>query len=316
MSKILITGANGFIGSHVVEYLISDGVDPRDIRLFIKENESLKNLPKIKFDIVRGDIRNIHDVKKATKNIDIVYHLAALIVRPEYTKKDYFDVNVEGTRNLLNAINKKTFKKFIFFSSVAIYGLPICIGDMKNFSEKSIKNPCEVYGESKLAAENLVISSKLSYAIIRPTSVYGLRDHSSFPTLIKSIKNHYFFIVGDGENKIDYVYVKDLVRGARLAEISKRKTGDYIIGGGAKSLNQISKEICIAINSWILPMHIPKKNAVLISNITHFFGLPFYPGRVNAMTSNFYFDLSKAKKEIGYEPKYKFSDGVRDLVQE
>ncbi len=302
MAKILITGAAGFIGSHLVEHLLDNGVRANELRLLIPKKESLKNLPKKDFEILRGDIRNVNDVKKAVNGVEIIYHLAALIVKKEYSKKDYFDVNTDGTKNLIKLANKRKLKKFIFFSSVAIYGLPICKGDMKNIDENSPKSPCEVYGESKLKAEEILINSKLPYAIIRPTSVYGPRDHSSFSNFVRAIKNHYFFIVGDGKNKLDYVFVKDLVRAARLAEKSKKRESDYIIGGGAKSLNEIVSDLCQKTNSWIIPFHLPKFIAIIISHITSILGLPLYPGRVNAMTSNFYFNLSKSKREIKYKP--------------
>lgn len=312
--KILITGGAGFVGSHLVQHLISNGIDSVDLKLLVPRGESLKNLPKGKYTVIRGDIRNLDDVKIATKGVNVIYHLAALIVRKEYTRDDYFDVNVTGTENLINALDRKNFKKFVFFSSVAVFGLPICKGDMKNISEKSVKNPCEVYGESKIAAEKIVVSSKLPFAIIRPTSVYGPRDHSSFPSLIRSIKNHYFFIVGDGKNKIDYVYVKDLVRASRLAELN-RKNSDYIIGGGAESMNEISKDICENTRSWIMPFSISKSLAIFLSRFTSFFHLPFYPNRVRAMTSDFYFDLSKAKREIGYEPEYTVKEGSEFTIK-
>jgi nucleoside-diphosphate-sugar epimerase len=316
MKKILVTGAAGFIGSHLVEHLLDCGIRPNQIRLLIPKGESLKNLPNKKFEIIRGDIRNIEDVKKSVKDIEVIYHLAALIVKKEYTKKDYFDVNVYGTKNLIDYVDKIKLKKFIFFSSVAIYGLPICIGDMKNISENSPKKPCEVYGKSKLKAEEFLINSKLPYAIIRPTSVYGPRDHSSFPNLVKAIKDHYFFIVGNGKNKLDYVFVKDLVRAAKLAEKNKKRVADYIIGGGAKSLNEIASDICQKTNSWIIPFHFPKNIALFISYFTSILGLPFYPGRVNAMTSNFYFDLNKARKEIGYKPEINFKESINLIANE
>lgn len=316
--KILITGAGGFIGSHLVEHLLSEGVKPQNLRLLIANNEKMNNLPKMKFEIVRGDIRDIKIVKKIVKNVNVIYHLAALTMDKSYTDKDYYETNFGGVKNLINSIKNVKLKKFVFFSSVAVFGLPSCKGDIINFSENTKKNPCEVYGNSKLEAENLIIEASkqwgLKYSIIRPTTVYGPRDRQSFPTLIKAIKSHMFLIIGNGKNKLDYVNVKDLVRGARLAEMST-KNGDYILGGGPLSLNEIVESIISATNSWIIPVHIPKKIAYIISYITNFFGLPLYPDRVNAMTSNFYFNISKAKKEIGYVPQINLYEGVK-LINE
>lgn len=314
--KYLITGATGFIGSHLVKYLLDDGVPIENIRLFVLPGDSLKNLPDLGFDIFYGDIRNKGDVKKSIHNVDIVYHLAALVVKKEYTEEDYFEVNTKGTGNILECVSKSNIKKFIFFSSASVYGLPICKGDMENISESAPKDPCEVYGKSKLDAENLVISSGINYGIVRPTSVYGPRDHSSFPKLINSIKNHYFFTVGDGKNRIDYVNVRDLVRAARLVEKSVRSNEDYIIGGGPATLNQIVGTISSMTNSWTIPFMIPKYLAMFLSHLTVIFDLPFYPDRVRAMTSNFYFNLSKSKTKLKYQPLINLSQGVAEILND
>ena len=315
MKKILITGAAGFIGSHLVEHLLNDGVKPKNLKLFVHYKDSLKNLPKKNFEIIKGDICEASIIKKSMKDVDVVYHLAALTLKPEYSEVDYFRVNVEGTKNLLTSAESQKVKKFIFFSSVAVYGLPSCADDIVNFNEMHPKSACEVYGKSKLVGENLVSKSKIPTVIIRPTTVYGPYDHQSFPDLVKSIKNHQFFIIGNGENKLDYVFVKDLVRAARLAEKNKKTKQDYIIGGGAITINEIAKAIPEITKSWILPIHIPKDIAFIISYFTQFLNFPLYPSRVNAMTSNFYFDLSKSKKEIGYVPHFPFKKGSRLAIK-
>ena len=109
-SKILVTGASGFIGSHLVEYLLSKKVPLSNLRLFVKNGESIKNLPKKNFDIFYGDIRNKNDVKEAMKGIDVVYHLAAKIDF-DGSWEEYKDVNVQGTKNLVEqAVKNKKFK--------------------------------------------------------------------------------------------------------------------------------------------------------------------------------------------------------------
>src|SRR5256885_2777578 len=129
MKKILITGASGFIGSHLVKALIRDGVDYKSLRLFIPQNDSLNNLPKKNFDIIWADIRNKDAIKKAIENVSVIYHLAARIGFDGKVYNDYYEINVQGTQNLLDAVKKNHIQKFIFFSTVAVYGLPAYIGD-------------------------------------------------------------------------------------------------------------------------------------------------------------------------------------------
>lgn len=326
--KILITGASGFIGSHLVELLLEEGIPLNSLSLLIPKNESLKNLPKKNFEIIYGDIRNKEDVKKAMKGVSIIYHLAALTIDggKYYSWNQYHQVNVLGTQNLLDECRGKKIKKFIFFSSIAVYGLPAWVGNIENWNEKRVKNPQEIYGESKLDAENRIIEAyekwKIPYAIIRPTSVYGPRDKRNLAELYKAIKKNLFFFIGDGRNKMDYVYVKDVAKAAYLAQLSKNKSGEYIIGGGTPiTLQKIVLYVAESLHKPIPNIHVPKIFALLLSYIIEFVSNVMeikpmlFPKRVKVLTNNCYFDISKAKKEIKYFPNVSFEEGTKLTAQ-
>ncbi len=322
MGKILITGASGFIGSHLVSQLLKDGVPLKNLRLFILPGESLENLPKKDFDILWGDIRDKAAVKKAVKDVDVIYHLAARIGFDGKTHDDYFEINVDGTQNLLDAVKKNNIKKFVSFSSVAVLGLPAYVGDMKKLNENSKENYGDFYGESKWEGEKVVKKAYekygIPYSIIRPTSVYGPGDKKNILPLYKAVKKGYFFFIGNGKNKLDYIYVDDLVKGVIQAQKSKLKEGTYIMGvENAPTLNEVVKNVAESIGKKPTKMRVPKICGYTIAYITDFtnrlFGtrLPFYPGRVRAMTSNFYFDVSRAKKEIRYKSNISFKKGTQ-----
>lgn len=324
MSKILITGAAGFIGSHLVEFLLKDGVKRKDLRLFVLKGESIENLPNSSFDIIYGDIRNKKDVKKALEgDVNVIYHLAA-VTRDGEGK--YLDVNWRGTRVLLTACKHKKIKKFVLFSSIAVYGLPAFTGEGINISEKSIVQAVGDYAKSKLMAEQEIVKAhekfKLPYVIVRPTTVYGPRDKAGICQLYKAIKSGYFVIIGDGKNKMDYVYVGDLVKGARLAQLNKSNTGDYILGGiKPVTFSQISQQVAASIDKKIFKWHIPKvlgyKFAIFVETVNKLTGykLPMSVDRVTVMTSNYYFDISKARKEIKYHPIVSLKKGMRLTAQ-
>ena len=240
---ILITGAAGFVGSHLVELLLQEGIKVNQLRLVLLENESTQFLPKKNFNIVRGDIRNKNFVEKIMNGVKTIYHLAAItaVTSDSNKYKLYKEINVDGTSNLLAACAKKRINKFIFFSSVAVFGLPAWKGDIANWDESHPKTYSEIYGRSKFEAEQKIVEAHkkwgIPYAIIRPTTLYGPRDMKNLPELYKSIKKHLFFFMGNGKNKVDYVFVKDVIRAARLAELSDIKKGDYIITG-EKALSQ------------------------------------------------------------------------------
>lgn len=324
MNKILITGAAGFIGSNLVEFLIEQKIPPEKLKLLVWNNESLRNLPKLNFDIIRGDINNKNDVKIALRDVDTIYHLAALTIDggKYYKKEEYQEVNVEGTKNLLEGCKNLKIKKFIFFSSIAVYGLPAWTGNMNGWDENHFKKPQEIYGESKLLAEKVLEQAHekwgIPYAIIRPTSVYGPRDKRNLLELYKTIKKHIFVYIGNGKNKMDYVFVKDVARAAFLASKSNASKGDYIIGGGEPlTLNEIIKDVSASINSKILPIHIPILPALILSYISLWISKVlmikpiFFPNRVRVMTRNCYFNISKAKKELKYSPLFSFKEGTR-----
>lgn len=319
--NVLVTGAAGFVGSHLVDLLLAEKIPARNLRLFVLESDSLKNLPSGNFEIIKADIRDKKAVKQAMKDVDVVYHLAAITLDGN-TNTDYNGINIIGTQNLLDECRDTNIKKFILFSSTAVFGLPAYLGDMVDIDETSPKNPMEVYGKSKLEAERRVIEthekSGLPYAIIRPATVYGPRDIINLLELYRTIKKHLFFFIGDGKNKMDCVFVKDVVKGARLAELSSKKDGDYIIGGERPlTLNEIVANVSKSININILPIHIPKSLGLALSYLTKYgagiIGMrsPLFPDRVRVMTSNCYFNISKAKKELGYIPKTSFEEGTK-----
>lgn len=321
MSKILITGASGFIGSHLIEYLLEDGEKLKNLRLLIPQWESLNNIPERKFEIIVGDIRNLNTVTQAMKGVDIVYHLAAKTIINQGTYDYYKDVNVNGTKNLIAAAKKEKIKKFINFSSISVYGLPAWKGDMENVNEKWPKEPSEPYGQSKLVAENLVISAGkkwgLKYIIIRPTTVYGPRDKAGINQLFKALRKHLFFYVGNGENKMDYVYVKDLVRAARLAQKSNIEQEDFIIGAGKPSTQKkivtaAAKSLDIDTNFIHIPKIVSLPLSYIIKYVSGFLGIHplLFPDRIKVLTSNCFFDISKAKRLLRYKQEIGLLTGM------
>jgi len=321
MGKILITGAAGFVGSHLVDHLLKNENKDR-LRLFVEKNKSLDNLSRRDLDIIKGDVRNLDMVNQAMNDVEVVYHLAAEIIKPEKTYRDYEQVNVNGTQNLLNACKNKNIQKFVYFSSIAVFGLPAYVGDIINWDENKPKMPSESYGKSKLEAEKRILSFhdkyRTPYSIVRPTTVYGPKDHQSLIDLYRAIKGKYFFMIGEGNNKLDYVFVKDLVKGARLAQTSNFPESDYILGSGKPTaFKYIVKSVAKSLNTTVPKYHVPKGLGLLFGygaemiNKTFNTAMPFSLNRVRVITSNCYYSINKARREIGYDPATKFEDGTK-----
>jgi dihydroflavonol-4-reductase len=323
MSMYLITGGAGFIGSHLVDHLLAEGVPAKKLRLIVLPGESLSNLPANQpLEIIRGDIRNQKLINRAMKGVSVVYHLAARIDFDGQSLADYQDVNIDATKYLLDAAVAEKVKKFIFFSSIAVHGLPADRGDIINYSETSPIDPSNLYGQSKWLGEELVrqahASHSLPYAIIRPASVYGPREKGPTLALYRAIQRHQFMMIGDGLNKLHYVYVTDLVAAARLAELSRRKAGEYIIAGPEPTqFTELAKAVAASIDETVPSWHLPTWFALAVAYV---FGaikfltkinLPLFPSRVRTMTSSYYYDITKAKTELGYRPQVPFKRGAQ-----
>lgn len=203
--KIYITGNLGFIGTHLSEYLIEKGHT-----LFGLDKKQPKSHEKYK--CIQGNILDANLLKESINDeIDLVIHLAAEHKDNVQPKSLYYDVNVKGTQNLVDACEINNVKKIIFTSSVAVYGL-----DLVDSHENSTLKPFNDYGKSKLQAEKVLTEwykkeKNRSLSIIRPTVVFGERNRGNVYNLMKQVAEKKFIMIGKGGNKKSIAYVGNLV---------------------------------------------------------------------------------------------------------
>jgi len=216
--KILVAGSNGFIGSFLCKSLMKDGISVRGF-----DSQCNQGQPG-SFECFTGDIRHRDIVSKAVKSIDVVVHLIAMHHDFGISESEYFDVNEKGTQNLLTCCSEAGIKKFIFFSSVAVYGT-----QTKPTNENTTPNPDTPYGSSKLAAEKVVMQwfkadPTRQIVIIRPTVVFGPKNYANVYNLINQVCNRKFFFVSDGSNIKSVAYVENLVE-ATIFLLQRMKPG-------------------------------------------------------------------------------------------
>jgi NAD dependent epimerase/dehydratase len=221
--KVLVTGADGFIGSHLVEELILEGAD---VVAFVYYNsfntwgwlDNLSDFDKAKITVISGDIRDPNGVRLAMLGCQIVYHLAALIAIPfSYNSPDsYIDTNIKGTLNILQAAKDLNLEKIIITSTSEVYGTAIYVP----IDEKHPKQPQSPYSASKIGADSLALSFYNSFntpvIIVRPFNTFGPRQSARaiIPTLITQLLNgNKILKVGDISPRRDLLYVKDTVSG-------------------------------------------------------------------------------------------------------
>ena len=227
--KILITGSDGFIGSHLTEYLVSTG---HHIRSFVYYNsfnsygwlDSLPAAVKSKIDIFSGDIRDPNGVREAMKGIDTVFHLAALIAIPfSYHSPDsYIDTNVKGTLNILQAARDNNVKRVLITSTSEVYGTAQFV-PITELHSKQAQSP---YSASKIGADAIADSFYRSFdlpiTIVRPFNTYGPRQSARavIPTIITQLLNGVEEIkLGDLTPTRDLLFVKDTVNAfVKIAE--------------------------------------------------------------------------------------------------
>ena len=238
MKKILVTGADGFIGSHLTERLVKLGYNVKAFTFYNSFNSKGwldycdKNIKK-EFEILSGDIRDPSAVKAAAKNCDTIIHLAALIGIPySYNSpRSYVDTNIKGTQNILEAAKDLNIEKIIHTSTSEVYG-------SAKFIPITEEHPLQAqspYSASKIGADQIAVSYHLSYklpvTILRPFNTYGPRQsiRAVIPTIIFQIlKGKKFINLGSLNPKRDFTFVDDTIDAFVKTAKKRHKHGDVI----------------------------------------------------------------------------------------
>lgn len=305
MPKALVTGCAGFIGSHLIEELIKRNWDVTGIDNFhpyyprsLKEDNIKKIKDNKRFHFIEGSILSENGLQLLPLDADYVFHFAAIAgVRNSIEHpQEYFDINVNGTSNLLNYY--RDVGKFVFASSSSVYGN--LREDEFPVSESHELNPISPYGESKKQAERLCMNFSKEYglktAILRFYTVYGPRQRpdeaiTKFIRLAQS--NREIEIYGDGKKERDFTFVSDIVDGAILA--AEKGNGIYNLGTGKPiTVNQMIETIEKTMKQKITKRQVPSPQ-----------------GDVQKTHA----DITKAKKELGYQPKVSFEKGIEECVK-
>lgn len=241
--KILVTGASGHIGNVLVRDLVKKGYD---VTAFLKSGEKAEYLEDLNINFAFGDVRNIDDLKKAFKNIDVVFHLAGLIDIGNGNKKLMYDINVQGSKNVVEACKYNKVKKLIYTSSVhAIPPKPNneIISETNIFSPDLVKG---TYAKTKAEATNYVLSSNskdLEVIITHPSGVIGPYEYltSNLGQLIIDCANKKMGAYIDGG--YNFVDVRDVSSGL-ISSLEKGKPGEcYILAGHYVTIKELMKYV-------------------------------------------------------------------------
>jgi len=306
-SRILVAGGAGFIGSHIVDRLIKEDMEVTVLdNLYTGQMENIEHHKNNKnFKFVQGDVRNFNLVKRAVKNVDAVFNDAAVVSVPRSMEAPILanEVNVGGTLNLLKACLDSGVKRFVQASSASVYGntktLPL--------SEDLPPKPISPYAVSELAAENYAKVFYAAYGLetvgLRYFNVYGPRQtfsvYSGVTTIFVNqlLQNQQPIIFGDGKQTRDFVYVGDVVNANMLALTTKEAKGEIfnIATSVTSTLNKLVEYLQEIMNKKHLkPIHKDPR-----------------PGDIR----HSYASIEKARKILGYEPKFSLKKGLTKLVE-
>lgn len=319
--NILITGGTGFIGSQLALNCLEKGYL---VKVLGQENteaesENTKLIQDKGVAVSFGSVTDKNLLKELLRDVDIVFHLAAAQHEMNVPDKRYWDVNVEGTRNMLEASLSAGVRRFVHGSTIGVYGEALT-GDI---DEQSPLKPSNIYGETKLEAEKLVLSfqDKLPVSIIRISETYGPGDRRLLK-LFKAIKKRVFFIIGDGKNIHHLIYIDDLIDGLFLAATLEEAKGKVFVLAGKDTATTkemaavIAKQLDVSLPRFHAPLFIFMIAATILEVTLRPLGIqpPLHRRRMDFFRKSFAFSSNASYRTLNFEPKVSFDEGVSKTI--
>ncbi len=307
--KVLVTGANGFLGSWLTRALVKEG---HEVFALVRAQSDLSELEGVPCNYVYGDITDLESLYKSFAEIDTVFHLAGLIAYKKKDRTEMEKINVFGTENVIEACLTKKIRKLVYVSSVVAVGAGF--NSQQILNEDSHYNVAHLnlgYFETKRSAEGLVVDAyknkNLDCVIINPSTIYGEGDakKSSRKTQVKVAQGHFNFYTCGG---VSVVSVEDVVSAIITAWKSGRSGERYILSGENLTIKDLFK--LIAEEAGARPPQYKIPNWVLFvlgrtGDLMEALGMKGSLSTENAWTATLYhwFDNSKAQKELGFKPR-------------
>ncbi len=322
--KILVTGASGFIGSFIVEEALRQGMETWAA---VRGSSSRQFLKDDRIHFIELNLDSQQDLQRQLAGHEFDYVVHAAGVTKCLNQDDFFRVNTEGTKNLVLALIelKMPLRRFVYISSLSVFG---AIREQQPYTEileSDTPQPNTAYGKSKLEAERWLdkLTVPFPYVILRPTGVYGPRERDYF-LMAKSIKQHSDFAVGYKRQDITFVYVQDVVQAVFLA-CEKGQTGrKYFLSDG--EVYQSTTFSDLIREELGHPWWIRIKAPIWVLRIVTWVGDKWghLTGKISALNNDKYHilkqrnwrcDITPARKELGYEPRYQLKEGTRLTIK-
>ncbi len=307
--KALVTGATGFIGSHLTDALVKKGFA---VTCLVRSTSNLQYLEDLNVRLVTGNCSRIESLYEAVADVDYVFHLAGLT--KARSEADFSDANVRGTGNMLEAVLKKNtaVKRFVYISSLAAAGPS---SDGVPLKEGCTPVPVSFYGKSKLKGEQLVLERRhdIPVVVIRPPAVYGPRDRDML-VFFKLVKAGIAPVWGPCS--YSFIYIEDLIHGILLSALDENSGGEtfFMSDGDIYSSDDVINAIADAVEKRPIKLKVP---GFMMSVAGLISGRSGRPSIINCdklrelKHSHWVCDASKAVERLKFEPQVKIKEGVR-----
>ena len=314
--KVLVTGGTGFTGKALVRRLLDDGHEV--VALDYQEGLKTEELRQWGATVVIGTVTDAKVVEECMQGVDVVQHLAAAFREMDVPNSYYDEVNVGGTRIVLESAFNNGVKKFIYCSTCGVHG------NVENppADETAPINAADYYQQTKYMAEPIVleyVKKGLKATIIRPAAIYGPGDPERFFMIFKRVNNGTFPMFGSGKTFYHPLYIDSLIDAHVLAMDEEKGNGEaYLIADEEYvEIEDLVRRTAKALGVEVKIPHFPIWPLIIAG---HFFEKickpfkippPIFPRRVDWYRQNRAFDISKAKNDLGYSPKIGLDEGLK-----
>jgi nucleoside-diphosphate-sugar epimerase/2-polyprenyl-3-methyl-5-hydroxy-6-metoxy-1,4-benzoquinol methylase len=315
--NILVTGGTGFIGTRLALACVERGHDCTVYAQINNDAEATNHrmLEEKGVQVVLGSMTDREGVFDAVVDVDVVFHLAAIQHEANVADSLFRDVNVTGTRYLLDACVAHGVNRLIHGSTIGVYG-----SIQGQIDETSPCGPDNIYGQSKLEGERLALSFKdrLPVVVIRISETYGPGDRRLLK-LFKAVTNPFFFMIGRGRNLHQLIYIDDLIDGFFMAVDSENARGEVIVLAGKEPIttNDMVRVIAASVDAtpprvW-LPLYPIWLVGLILETVFRPLGIqpPLHRRRLDFFKKSFSFRLNKSIQLLGFTPRVGFQEGVR-----
>lgn len=334
--NILITGGSGFLGKRIVEEFLADHspLKPNAIRVFDVKDYRGPTGKNIEF--VKGDIQNAKEVEKACDGIDVVIHSAAIIDWGINSREEVLNINVGGTKNVIEACKKHGIKYMVLTSSLdAVFtGKPLVnINETQPYPDKHHTVYCESKKLAELEAAK-VDKSQLKIVILRPSDIFGEDDPYHMDSLIDMAKSGFYIRLGNGKSRNQHVYVGNMAYAHVLAAAGLIKGNEKMVGeiyfitdGEAENFFKFFDPIVQGAGYKLFPKNLwlPRGLAYSMASLNELGSALIRPIKktnpklsrfaVTYISTDFIFSAEKAKKDFGFRPKYTVEEATQNTIE-